>query len=111
MTTKKPKKISAEAIRKKTYRQKTKLQKDKKLFEDVDKYLYDTPKRTRITMAWVSANCDVVKEKLMKKVEKLIDELTKKYCFCSQVMSEQEGEPCMVCSLFKELKQKLRELK
>jgi len=42
---------------------------------NINKYLYDNPKRTKVTMAWVSANCDVVKEKLMKEIEKVIDEL------------------------------------
>jgi len=51
----------------------TPKEKDRKLFEDVNKYLYDNPKRTKVTMAWVSANCDVVKEKLMKEIEKVID--------------------------------------
>jgi len=35
----------------------TPKEKDRKLFEDVNKYLYDNPKRTKVTMAWVSANC------------------------------------------------------
>jgi len=45
--------------------------KDKKLFEDVNKYLYDNPVRTKICIAWVSANCNCVEQKLKKEIRHL----------------------------------------
>lgn len=55
---------------------KYKMKSEKELFEKVDKYLYDTPERTKITMAWLSANFKI-KDKLIENQQKEIRALKK----------------------------------
>ena len=77
--------------------------KDKELFRLVDKFLYDTPERTKITMAWVSANCDVARKQALEEVEKVIDEL--------EVRPElDEGTQFYPYIYTKELKSKIKEM-
>jgi len=62
-------------------------------------------------MAWVSANCDVVKEKLMKEIEKVIDKWVKRDLGTMPELVKNPGIFSKIIVKYIKLKQKLRGLK